>query len=53
VHEFLTRFPNLALLPADLTVAVQAATVRRDERWKRRCEPLFRQFRWLYLTDYV
>ncbi len=79
MHEFLTRFPNLALLPADLTVAVQAATVRaatglplpdaftiasgllagceaivtNDDRWKRRCEPLFRQFHWVYLGDYL
>jgi predicted nucleic acid-binding protein len=79
MHEFLTRFPNLTLLPADLTVAVQAATLRaatglplpdaftiasgllagcqaivtNDERWKRRCEPLFRQFRWIYLGDYL
>jgi predicted nucleic acid-binding protein len=79
MHQFLNRFPNLTLLSADLTVAVQAATVRaatglplsdaftvasgllagceavitNDERWKCRCEPLFRQVRWLYLGDYL
>jgi predicted nucleic acid-binding protein len=78
MHTFLTQFPNLTVLPMDMVVAVQAATIRattgiplpdalviasglmagcdaiisNDERWKRRLEPLFRQFRWIYLADY-
>ena len=78
MHTFLTEFPHLTVLPMDVTVAVQAATLRatmgialpdavvvasgllagceaivtNDERWKRRGESLFRQFRWLYLEDY-
>ncbi len=79
MHTFLTQFPNLAVLPMDMVVAVQAATLRattnlplpdavviasgllagceaivtNDSRWKRRGEALFRQFRWLYLEDYL
>ena len=78
MHVFLTQYPNLTILPMDLTVAVQAASVRatagiplpdavvvasgllagceaivtNDERWKKRLEPLFRTFRWIYLGDY-
>lgn len=79
MHTFLTTFPNLMMLPVDLPVAMQAATLRattnirlpdaliiasgllagcevivsNDEGWKRRFEPLFRDFRWLYLSDYL
>jgi predicted nucleic acid-binding protein len=79
MHSFLAEYPHLALLPVDMTVAVQAASLRattglplpdavvvasgllagceaiitNDARWKRRGEPLFRQFRWLYLGDYL
>ena len=78
MHTFLTEYPHLTVLPMDMTVAVQAATLRatmgialpdavvvasgllagceaivtNDERWKRRGESRFRQFRWLYLEDY-
>lgn len=79
MHAFLRNFPNLTMLPVDLLVAMQAATLRatttirlpdalivasgllagceaivsNDASWKRRFEPLFRQFRWLYLSDYL
>jgi predicted nucleic acid-binding protein len=79
MHTFLTTFPGLTLLPVDLVVAVQAATLRstvnvrlpdalivasgllagcevivsNDERWKRRFAPLYPQFRWFYLGDYL
>ncbi len=79
MHTFLTGFPNLTVLPIDLTVATQAATLRaitgirmpdamilasgllagceaivgNDEQWKRKLEPLFGQFNWVYLADYV
>jgi predicted nucleic acid-binding protein len=78
MHSFLTEYPNLTELPMDLTVAVQAASLRamtnlplpdsvvvasgllagceaivtNDERWKRKLEPLFRGFRWIYLGDF-
>lgn len=78
MHTFLLRHPNLTVLPMDLTVAVQAASLRatagiplpdavvvasgllagceavitNDERWKRRLEPAFGMFRWIYLDDY-
>ena len=79
MHTFLTQFPNFTVLPMDMVVAVQAATLRatmslplpdavviasgllagceaivtNDRRWKHRGETLFRQFRWLYLEDYL
>lgn len=79
MHAFLTGFANLTLLPVDLVVASQAATLRsvsrtrlgdalivatglvsgceillsNDARWRQRLQPLFPQFRWLYLGDYL
>lgn len=79
MHEFLTGYPNLTLLPVDLPVATQAATLRalsgaslpdalvvasgllagceaivsNDERWKRRLAPLFPQFHWIHISDYL
>jgi len=79
MREFLTGYPNLTILSADLAVAAQAANVRafsriavadafviatgllagceaivsNDERWKRRMAPVFPQFRWIYLSDYL
>lgn len=79
MHTFLSQFPNLTPLPMDLTVSVQAASLRaamgvplpdavilasgmlagcevivtNDARWKKRGEPIFRQFRWIYLQDFV
>jgi predicted nucleic acid-binding protein len=78
MHSFLTGHPNLTILPVDLLVATQAATLRsatnlrlpdafivacgllagcevivsNDARW-RQVQPLFRQFRWLYLSDHL
>jgi predicted nucleic acid-binding protein len=79
MHTFLSSFPNLAVLPVDFSVAVQAASLRastgirlpdalivasgllagceaivsNDEQWRRRLKPLFREFRWIYLGDYL
>jgi predicted nucleic acid-binding protein len=79
MYQFLTEYPNLSLMPVDLVISIQAATVRlmtgvrlpdalivatgllsncevivsNDERWKRQFEPLFPQFRWLYLGDHL
>ncbi|MGH7867381.1 MAG: type II toxin-antitoxin system VapC family toxin [Candidatus Dormibacteraceae bacterium] len=79
MHDVLTRFPNLTILPVDLSVALQAATLRaatsirlpdalivasgllascevivsNDAQWRRRLAPLFPNFRWLQLGDYV
>ena len=78
-YQFLTSFANLTVLPVDLAVATQAATLRaitnirlpdalivasglmagceaivsNDAQWRRRFEPLFPQFQWLYLGDYL
>jgi predicted nucleic acid-binding protein len=79
MHDFLTGYPHLTTVFADLPIAAQAANVRamtridlpdafiiatglvcgceaiisNDERWKRQLSPLFTQFRWLYLGDYL
>ena len=79
MHTFLTTYPNLTLLPVDLTVATQAATLRaisgirlpdaivvasgllagceaivtNDEEWKRKLAGTFRDFKWVYLGDFV
>ena len=79
VHTFLTTFPHLQVLPMDLTVAIQSATIRsatylrlpdativasgllagcecvvtNDRLWKQRLEPLFPDFRWVYLGDFA
>ncbi len=79
MQSFLTNYPHLTVLPADLAVAAQAANVRafsristpdafviatglvsgceaivsNDERWKRQMAPIFPQFRWIYLKDYL
>ena len=79
MHTFLRSFPHLRVLPVDLEVATEAATLRaiknlktpdaiiiasgllsgcqvivtNDEAWKRKLVPLFREFRWLYLSDYL
>jgi predicted nucleic acid-binding protein len=79
MHAFLRHFPHLHVLPVDLDVATQAATLRaikglrtpdalivasgllagcdvivtNDEEWKQKMEPLFREFRWVYLSDYL
>jgi predicted nucleic acid-binding protein len=79
MYLFLTEYPNLNLIPVDLVISIEAATVRsmtgvrlpdalivatgllsncevivsNDERWKRQFEPLFPQFRWLYLGDHL
>ena len=79
MHRFLTGFPHLTVLPVDLAVVLQAATLRaltnirlpdalivasgllagcetivsNDAQWRRRFQPLFPQFQWLYLGDYL
>lgn len=79
MHTFLMGFPHLGVLPVDLPVAMQAATLRagtnvrppdalviasamlagceaivsNDEEWRRRLSALFREFRWLYLAEYL
>ena len=79
MHTFLRNFPHLRVLPVDLDVAAEAATLRaiknlktpdaiiiasgllsgcqaivtNDEQWKRKLEPLFREFRWIQLSDYL
>jgi predicted nucleic acid-binding protein len=42
-----------AVVIASALLAGCEAIITNDERWKRRGEPLFRQFTWVYLDDYV
>jgi predicted nucleic acid-binding protein len=79
MQTFLSHFPHLTVIPADLAIAAQAATLRairkvsigdafimatglvsgceaiisNDDRWKRAMAPLFREFNWIYLADYL
>ncbi len=45
--------PPDAMVVASGLLAGCEAIVSNDERWKRRLEPLFKQFRWIYLGDYL
>jgi predicted nucleic acid-binding protein len=47
-----TRLPD-ALIVATGLLAGCEVIVSNDERWKRRFEPLFPQFQWLYLGDHL
>jgi predicted nucleic acid-binding protein len=44
-------FADAAVIAAGMLAGCEAI-VTNDERWKRRGEPLFPQFRWIYLDDY-
>jgi len=46
------RLPD-ALIVATGLLSNCEVIVSNDERWKRQFEPLFPQFRWLYLGDYL
>ncbi|MEA2642768.1 MAG: hypothetical protein QOF51_4162 [Chloroflexota bacterium] len=43
--------PDAVVVASGLLAGCEAI-VTNDGRWKRRCEPLFRQFKWIYLEDY-
>ncbi len=45
------RLPDSVAVASGLLAGCEAV-VTNDERWKKRLEPLFRQFRWIYLDDY-
>jgi predicted nucleic acid-binding protein len=42
-----------ALIAASGLLAGCEAIITNDEGWKRRLEPLFSEFRWIYLDDYI
>ncbi|MGH2458763.1 MAG: type II toxin-antitoxin system VapC family toxin [Chloroflexota bacterium] len=42
-----------ALIVASGVLAGCDAIVTNDEEWKRKLAPLFREFRWIYLGDYL
>ena len=42
---------DLDRAPSGLLAGCEAI-VTNDERWKRRLEPAFRTFRWVYLADH-
>jgi predicted nucleic acid-binding protein len=42
-----------AIIVATALLAGCEVIVSNDERWKRRLSPLYRQFTWLYLADYL
>ena len=46
------RLPDAIVVASGLLAGCEAI-VTNDEQWRRRLEPLFRQFRWIYLGDYL
>ena len=46
------RAVDAAIIASGMLAGCEAI-VTNDERWKRRGEPLFPQFRWIYLSDYL
>lgn len=44
--------PNAIVVASGLLAGCEAI-VSNDERWKRRLEPLFREFTWVYLGSYL
>jgi hypothetical protein len=46
------RLPD-ALIVATGLLSNCEVIISNDERWKRQFEPLFPQFRWLYLGDHL
>jgi predicted nucleic acid-binding protein len=43
--------PDAVVIGSGLLAGCEAI-ITNDERWKRRLEPLFRTFRWIYLEDH-
>jgi len=46
------RLPDAIVVASGLLAGCEAI-VTNDEQWCRRLQPLFRQFRWIYLGDYL
>jgi predicted nucleic acid-binding protein len=46
------RLPDAIVVASGLLAGCEAI-VTNDEQWQRRLAPLFRQFRWIYLGDYL
>jgi predicted nucleic acid-binding protein len=45
------RLPDAGVVASALLAGCEAV-VTNDQRWRTKLEPLFRQFRWIYLDDY-
>ena len=46
------RLPDALVIASGLLAGCEAI-VSNDEQWQRRLAPLFREFRWIYLGDYL
>ena len=46
------RAPDAPIVASGLLAGCDAI-VTNDQEWKRKLEPLFSEFRWLYLSDYL
>ncbi len=46
------RLPDTLVVACGLLAGCQAI-VSNDQSWKRHLEPLFREFRWICLSDYL
>jgi predicted nucleic acid-binding protein len=46
------RLPDAIVIASGLLAGCEAI-VTNDAGWRRRLEPLFREFRWIYLADYL
>jgi predicted nucleic acid-binding protein len=46
------RLPDALVIASGLLAGCQAI-ISNDEQWHRRLAPLFQQFRWIYLGDYL
>ena len=46
------RVPDALVIASGLLAGCEAI-VTNDDEWKRKLQPLFKEFRWLYLSDYI
>ena len=46
------RLPDALIVASGLLTGCEVI-ISNDERWKRQFAPLYPQFRWLYLNDYL
>lgn len=46
------KTPDALIIASGLLVGGEAS-VTNDAAWKKKLEPLFREFRWIYLADHL
>ncbi len=46
------RVPDALVIASGLLAGCEAV-VTNDDEWKRKLQPLFTEFRWLSLSDYI